>query len=98
MSDSESRDSFIGKIDSAIERTSQARSSIGAQSNRFQSQFNSVLSSVQNQTATESLIRDADLAQQAIQLTRDQSLLNTALFVQAQSLDLNRNFLGSLIE
>lgn len=98
LSDSESRDSFIAKIDSAIERTSQARSSIGAQSNRFQSQFNSVLSSVQNQTATESLIRDADLAQQAIQLTRDQSLLNTALFVQAQSLDLNRNFLGSLIE
>ncbi len=98
LSDPESRDSFLGRIDTAIERTSQARSSIGAQSNGFQSQFNSVQTSIQNQTATESLIRDADLAQQAIQLTRDQSLLNTALFAQAQTMDLNRNFLGSLID
>ena len=98
FSDAESRDSFLSKIDSAIERTSQTRSTIGAQSNRFQSQFNSVQTSIQNQTATESLIRDADLARQAIQLTRDQSLLNTALFAQAQTIDLNRNFLGSLID
>ena len=98
FSDADSRDSFLIKVDSAIERTSQTRSTIGAQSNRFQSQFNSVQTSIQNQTATESLIRDADLAQQAIQLTRDQSLLNTALFAQAQTIDLNRNFLGSLID
>ncbi len=98
LNDAESRDSFLARIDAAIERTSEARSSIGAQSNRFQSQFNSVQNSIQNQTASESLIRDADLAQQAIQLTRDQSLINTALFAQAQTIDLNRNFLGSLID
>ena len=98
LNDADSRDSFLGRIDAAIERTSEARSSIGAQSNRFQSQFNSVQNSIQNQTTSESLIRDADLAQQAIQLTRDQSLLNTALFAQAQTIDLNRNFLGSLID
>ncbi len=98
LSDAESRDSFLGRIDAAIERTSEARSSIGAQSNRFQSQFNSVQNSIQTQTASESLIRDADLAQQAIQLTRDQSLINSALFAQAQAMDLNRNFLGSLID
>lgn len=98
FSDTGSRDSFLSRIDAAIERTSQTRSTIGAQSNRFQSQFNSVQTSIQNQTATESLIRDADLAKQAIQLTRDQSLLNAALFAQAQTVDLNRNFLGSLID
>lgn len=98
LTDSDSRDNFLSRIDNAIDRTSQSRSAIGAQSNRFQSQYNSAQTSIQNQTATESLIRDADLAQQAINLSREQSLLNTALFVQAQTMDLNRNFLGSLIE
>lgn len=98
FSDSESRDSFLSRVDQAIDRTSSARASIGAQTNRFQSQFNSVQNSIRDQSATESLIRDVDLAKQAIELSRDQSLLNTALFAQTQMLDLNRNFLGSLIE
>jgi len=98
FSDSESRDDFLSRLDSAIDRTSSARASIGAQSNRFQSQFNSVQNSILDQSATESLIRDVDLAKQAIEMNKNQSLLNSAIFAQTQMLDLNRNFLGSLIE
>ena len=97
FSNSESRDDFLSRLDSAIDRTSSARASIGAQTNRFQSQFDSVQNSIRDQSATESLIRDVDLAKQAIEMNKDQSLLHSALFAQTQMLDLNRNFLGSLI-
>ena len=93
----EGRDSFLGRVDSAINRVSSARSSIGAQENAFRSNFNSVQQSNINANRTESLIRDVDIAKQAVELSRQQSLLNTAIFAQSQTINLNRTFLGSLI-
>ena len=72
-------------IDAQISTVSAARASLGASQNRFESTINTLNVSVENLSASESRIRDADMAQEMVQFTRNQILsqAGTAMLAQA---------------
>ena len=80
--------SAIDALDTAANRISQNRAGLGAQINRFESAINQRDIQVQNALESESLIRDADIAHEVAQLTRNQILVqaSTAMVGQANLL------------
>jgi flagellin-like hook-associated protein FlgL len=75
----------IGKLDDAIKKVSTQRADLGAIQNRFDHTINNLNVTVENLTASESRIRDADMAQEMVQFTRNQILsqAGTAMLAQA---------------
>lgn len=78
----------ITAIDSAIEKVSTARSGLGAVQNRFEHTINNLNVAVENLSASESRIRDTDMAAEMVQFTRSQILsqAGTAMLAQAKSI------------
>jgi flagellin len=78
----------INLIDSAITSVSNQRSSLGALQNRFDHTINNLNVANENLTASESRIRDTDMASEMVQFTRSQILsqAGTAMLAQAKSL------------
>jgi flagellin-like hook-associated protein FlgL len=78
-------DAAIGVIDSAIKTVSNKRADLGAIQNRFDHTINNLNVAVENLTASESRIRDADMAQEMVGFTRNQILTQagTAMLAQA---------------
>lgn len=72
-------------IDAAIKEVSTARGKLGALQNRFEHVINSVNVAVENLSASESRIRDTDMAAEMMQFTRSQILsqAGTAMLAQA---------------
>jgi flagellin-like hook-associated protein FlgL len=77
--------SAISAIDTAIKSVSTQRADLGAIQNRFDHTINNLNVAVENLTASESRIRDADMAQEMVQFTRNQILsqAGTAMLAQA---------------
>jgi flagellin len=75
----------ISAIDLAIKTVSTTRADLGAKQNRFDHTINNLSVTVENLTASESRIRDADMAQEMVQFTRNQILsqAGTAMLAQA---------------
>jgi flagellin-like hook-associated protein FlgL len=75
----------INALDAAIKRVSTQRADLGAIQNRFDHTINNLNVAVENLTASESRIRDADMAQEMVQFTRNQILsqAGTAMLAQA---------------
>ncbi|MDP9459549.1 MAG: flagellin [Actinomycetota bacterium] len=78
-------DSAIRSIDNAIGTVSTVRADLGAKQNRFDHTINNLNVAVENLSASESRIRDADMAQEMVQFTRNQILsqAGTAMLAQA---------------
>jgi flagellin len=72
-------------IDDQIKAVSSSRASLGASQNRFESTINSLNVAVENLSASESRVRDADMAQEMVGFTRSQILsqAGTAMLAQA---------------
>jgi flagellin len=77
----------ISLIDSAIKNVSTARATMGAFQNRFEHTINNLNVAVENLSASESRIRDTDMASEMVQFTRSQILsqAGTAMLAQANS-------------
>jgi flagellin len=77
----------IDTIDDAIASVSTARSTLGATQNRLEHTIANVSVSVENLSAAESRIRDADVAEEMVTFTRNQILqqAGTAMLAQANS-------------
>ena len=75
----------ITAIDTAIAKVSAQRANLGAYQNRFEHTIANLAVSVENVSAAESRIRDTDMAQEMVQLTRSQILTQagTAMLAQA---------------
>ena len=75
----------IDKLDTAIKKVSTTRADLGAIQNRFDHTINNLNVAVENLTASESRIRDADMAKEMVQFTRNQILsqAGTAMLAQA---------------
>jgi flagellin len=75
----------ITLVDAQIKSVSTARAGLGALQNRFEHTINNLNVSVENLSASESRIRDADMAQEMMQFTRNQILsqAGTAMLAQA---------------
>lgn len=81
-------DAAINAIDKAITTVSSVRSQLGAVQNRFDHTINNLNVAVENLSASESRIRDTDMAQEMVAFTRSQILsqAGTAMLAQAKSL------------
>ncbi len=78
----------IDLIDKAISNVSGVRSQLGAVQNRFDHTINNLNVAVENLTASDSRIRDTDMASEMVNYTRAQILqqAGTAMLAQAKSL------------
>ncbi len=74
-------------VDNAIASVSALRGQLGADQNRFQSTIANLQVTTENLSASESRIRDTDMAAEMVNFTRDQILLQagTAMLAQANS-------------
>jgi flagellin len=79
--------SAIGLIDTAIKSVSSARGNLGALQNRFEHTVNNLNVAVENLSASESQIRDTDMAAEMTSFTRAQILqqAGTSMLAQANS-------------
>lgn len=75
----------IETIDFALTRLNRLRGDIGAVQNRFLSAISSLSVASENLSAARSRIRDADVAQETAELTRNQILIQAGVSVLAQA-------------
>jgi flagellin len=75
----------ITTVDTQIKNVSTTRAELGASQNRFEHTINSLNVAVENLSASESRIRDTDMAEEMVQFTRSQILsqAGTAMLAQA---------------
>ncbi|MCL2454508.1 MAG: flagellin [Micrococcales bacterium] len=78
----------ISAIDAQISNISTARANLGAYQNRFEHTIKSVNVAVENLSASESRIRDTDMASEMVNFTKSQILsqAGTAMLAQANSI------------
>lgn len=81
----------IARISAAIKTVSEQRALFGAVQNRLEHTINNLGVNVENLTASESRIRDADMAQEMTNFTRNQILVQagTAMLAQANAVPQN---------
>jgi len=77
----------IGVVDSALRQVNRQRADLGAYQNRFQMAQQGVAVAAENLAASESRIRDTDMASQVVDFVKDQILVqaNTAMLAQANT-------------
>ena len=77
----------IGTIDNALKQINKQRADLGAYQNRFELAYNGVAIAAENIQAAESRIRDADMAKQVVEYTKNQILMQsgTAMLAQANT-------------
>ena len=75
----------LDKINDAISQITSSRGKVGAVQNRLTKSIANLSVSVENLTAAESSIRDADIAEEVAELTRNQILVQTATSMVGQA-------------
>jgi flagellin len=77
--------SALALIDTALQKVSQARATLGAAGNRLTSVISQIQSASENLAAANSRIRDVDVAEESSRLTRSQILMQAGVSVLAQA-------------
>ncbi|MDR3608890.1 MAG: flagellin [Oligoflexia bacterium] len=75
----------LALVDSAINSITSIRADFGALQNRLQSVSNNIVISKENLASANSRIRDADLAEETAELTKNQVLMNAGISVLTQA-------------
>lgn len=75
----------LSVIDDAISQVSKVRSDLGAMQNRLQSTTNNIATNEENMTAANSRIRDADLAEEVSEMTKNNILMQAGISVLGQA-------------
>jgi len=77
--------SMIGYIDNALDKLNRQRADLGAYYNRMENTIRSLTQSYENMIAADSRIRDADMAAEMVEFTKDQILIQTGVAMLAQA-------------
>ena len=87
LTDTTTATAAIDTLDTALRDVSTVRATLGAYQNRFEHTINNLNVAVENLSASESRIRDTDMAQEMVQFTKAQILsqAGTAMLSQANS-------------
>lgn len=87
MSTPDSANSSIGIIDSALMNINKQRADLGAYQNRLEMARQGIDIAAENMQAAESRIRDVDMAEEIVDYTRNQILVqsSTAMLAQANT-------------
>jgi flagellin len=72
-------------VDDAISQVSKVRSDLGAMQNRLQSTINNLAVNEENMTSANSRIRDADMAQEVSEMTKNNILMQAGISVLGQA-------------
>ncbi|WP_204519253.1 flagellin [Brevibacillus fulvus] len=88
--------SSISKIDIAIQTISSGRSKFGAYQNRLEHAMNNVGNYTENLIASESRIRDADMAKEMMELTKQNILVQASQAMLAQANQISNGVLELL--
>nr|BFE89196.1 flagellin Hag [Planobispora longispora]BFE89283.1 flagellin Hag [Planobispora longispora]BFE89435.1 flagellin Hag [Planobispora longispora] len=75
----------IESLDTAIQTVSDTRAGLGAIQNRFEHTINNLNVAIENLSASESRIRDTDMAQEMVNFTRNQILTQAGTSMLAQA-------------
>ncbi len=75
----------LASLDNALYRVNSVRADLGAMQNRLQSTINSLAISDENLSAANSRIRDADLAQEVSEMTKNNILMQAGISVLGQA-------------
>lgn len=83
----EASNQAIGVVDNALKQVSKQRADLGAYQNRFEMASKGVAIAAENLQAAESRIRDVDMADEMVQYTKNQILVQagTAMLAQANT-------------
>jgi len=85
VTDQNSAERTIMVIDAAIHKVSTARAKLGAVQNRLEHTISNLGVAAENLTAAESRIRDADMAKEMMEFTKQQILMQSSMAMLAQS-------------
>jgi len=94
--DQDSAERSIMVVDAAIHKVSTARASLGAAQNRLEHTISNLGVASENLTAAESRIRDADMAKEMMDFTKQQILLQASNAMLAQANTIPQNVLQLL--
>ena len=94
--DQDSAERTVMVVDAAIHKVSTARASLGAVQNRLEHTISNLGVASENLTAAESRIRDADMAKEIMEFTKQQILMQSANAMLAQSNMIPQNVLQLL--
>ncbi|MFW6365005.1 MAG: flagellin [Spirochaetota bacterium] len=75
----------IGLLDNALQTLSKQRADLGAYYNRLETTAKGLMSAYENTQAAESRIRDADMAENMVEFTKNQVLVQTGTSMLAQA-------------
>lgn len=78
-------DEFLGQIEDAIQYVSDARSRLGAYQNRLEHTVNTLDTSEENMTSAYSRIMDVDMAEEMVEYTTNQVLVQSSTSMLAQA-------------
>ncbi|MCA9409738.1 MAG: flagellin [Candidatus Omnitrophica bacterium] len=85
VTSAEGRANALDAVDAAVGQVNEQRSRIGAFSNGLESSISNLGVAAENLTASESRIRDTDVASETARLIRDRFLLEAGISTQVQS-------------
>ncbi|MFN4244745.1 MAG: flagellin [Brevinematia bacterium] len=85
LSTPDKANAVIGLIDKALTKVSKQRADLGAYQNRLTYAAKSLLTGYENMQASESRIRDTDMAYEMSDFTKNQILLNASISMLAQA-------------
>jgi flagellin len=85
LSTAEMANRTIGVIDDALHKVSKQRADLGAYYNRLEHAARGLMNAYENIQASESRIRDADMAETLVDLTKDQILTQSGTAMLAQA-------------
>jgi flagellin len=87
INDADSANIAIGTIDEALKNINKQRADLGAVQNRMEMAAKGIDVAAENMTASESIVRDADMAKEMVDYTKNQILqqASTAMLSQANS-------------
>ncbi|HPS88254.1 MAG TPA: flagellin [Spirochaetota bacterium] len=85
LASADSANRTIGVIDDALHKISKQRADLGAYYNRLDYATRGLMTAYENIQASESRIRDADMAETMVELTKDQVLVQSGTAMLAQA-------------
>ena len=96
VADKASAQNSLSSIDTALQSVTAIRAEFGAMQNRLQSVTNNILISKENLSSANSRIRDADIAEETTELTKNQILTQSGISVLSQANSTIKSALGLL--
>lgn len=97
ISSPDEANSTIAVLDDALKNVNKQRADLGAYTNRMELAQKGINAAAENTQAAESRIRDADMAKEMVEYSKNQILTESSSAMLAQSLNINRSAVAKLL-